>query len=145
MNFRDEARLHGIFDIRVIKAGREIEHYRDENMIMSSARDALARLIGGAGSGKTVTKIGVGTNGNGPTPDDKGLTGAYSKPVSGCTYPATGEACFAFNIGAGEANGKSIREFGLLCSDGTLFARKTRGVIEKADDIEITGTWTIKF
>lgn len=52
MNFRDEARLHGIFDIRVIKAGREIEHYRDENMIMSSARDALARLIGGAGSGK---------------------------------------------------------------------------------------------
>ena len=73
MNFRDEARLHGIFDIRVIKAGREIEHYRDENMIMSSARDALARLIGGAGSGKTVTKIGVGTNGNGPTPDDRGL------------------------------------------------------------------------
>ena len=70
MNFKDEARLHGIFDIRVIKAGREIEHYRDENMIMSSARDALARLIGGAGSGKTVTKIGVGTNGNGPTPDD---------------------------------------------------------------------------
>ena len=145
MNFRDEARLRGIFDIRVIKAGREIEHYRDENMIMSSARDALARLIGGAGSGTTVTKIGVGTNGNGPTPDDKGLTGAYSKPVSGCTYPATGEACFAFTIGAGEANGKSIREFGLLCSDGTLFARKTRGVIEKADDIEITGTWTIKF
>jgi len=65
--------------------------------------------------------------------------------VSDCTYPATGEACFAFTIGAGEANGKSIREFGLLCSDGTLFARRTRGVIEKADDIEITGTWTIKF
>lgn len=145
MKFRDEARLHGIFDIRVIKAGREIEHYRDENMIMASARDALARLIGGNGSGKTVTKIGVGTNGDGPTPDDKGLTGAYSKAVTGCTYPATGEACFAFTIGAGEANGKSIREFGLLCSDGTLFARKTRGVIEKADDIEITGTWTIKF
>lgn len=145
MNFRDDARLRGVFEIRVIKAGRELEHYRDENMIMSSARDALARLISGAGSGKTVTKIGVGTNGNGPTPDDKGLTGAYSKPVSGCTYPATGEACFAFTIGAGEANGKSIREFGLLCSDGTLFARKTRGVIEKADDIEITGTWTIKF
>ena len=145
MNFKDDARLRGVFEIRVIKAGRELEHYRDDNMIMSSARAALARRIGGAGSGKTVTKIGVGTNGNGPTPNDKGLTGAYSKPVSGCTYPATGEACFAFTIGAGEANGKSIREFGLLCSDGTLFARKTRGVIEKADDIEITGTWTIKF
>ena len=86
-----------------------------------------------------MTKIGVGTNGNGPTPNDKGLTSAYSKAVAGCTYPATGEARFSFTIGAGEANGKSIREFGLLCSD------KTRGVIEKADDIEITGTWTIKF
>ena len=76
MNFKDDARLRGVFEIRVIKAGRELEHYRDDNMIMSSARDALARLIGGAGSGKTVTKIGVGTNGNGPTPNDKGLTGA---------------------------------------------------------------------
>ena len=144
MNFQDEARLRGSFEIRVFKAGRELEHYHDDNMIMASARDALARLIGGDGSGKTVTKIGVGTNGNGPTPNDKGLTSAYSKAVAGCTYPATGEARFSFTIGAGEANGKSIREFGLLCSDGTLFARKTRGVIEKADDIEITGTWTIK-
>ena len=145
MNFQDEARLRGSFEIRVFKAGRELEHYRDENMIMAQARNALARLIGGDGAGKTVTKIGVGTNGTGPTPDDKGLTGAYTKNVSGCTYPATGEARFSFTIGAGEANGKSIREFGLLCSDGVLFARKTRGVIEKADDIEITGTWTIKF
>ena len=52
---------------------------------------------------------------------------------------------FSFTIGKAEANGKKIREFGLLCSDGTLFARKTRGVIEKADDIEIVGTWTIIF
>lgn len=83
MNFQDEARLRGSFEIRVFKARREIEHYRDENMIMASARDALARLIGGDGAGKTVTKIGVGTNGDGPTPDDKGLTGAYSKAVVG--------------------------------------------------------------
>lgn len=145
MNFQDEARLRGSFEIRVFKARREIEHYRDENMIMASARDALARLIGGNGAGKTVTKIGVGTNGDGPSPDDAGLTKPYTKPVTGCTYPATGEAAFAFKIGAGEANGKAIREFGLICSDGTLFARKTRGTIEKEDDIEIVGTWTIKF
>ena len=85
MNFQDEARLRGSFEIRVFKAGRELEHYHDDNMIMASARDALARLIGGDGSGKTVTKIGVGTNGNGPTPNDKGLTSAYSKAVAGCT------------------------------------------------------------
>lgn len=145
MKIRDETCLRGSFEIRVFKAGREIEHYRDENMIMAQARNALARLIGGDGSGKTVTKIGVGTNGDGPTPDDTGLRDAYAKAVTGCTYPATGEACFDFTIGAAEANGMAIREFGLLCGDGTLFSRKTRGVIEKADDIEIRGTWTIKF
>ncbi len=52
---------------------------------------------------------------------------------------------FAFTLNTGEANGKTIQEFGLLCSDGTLFARKTRGGIVKADDISIAGTWTIKF
>lgn len=145
MIFSDQAPLRGSFEIRVYKAGQEIEHYCDPNMIMASARDALARLIGGDGSGKTVTRIGVGTNGNGPSVDDTGLTSAYTKAVAGHTYPATGEVAFAFTLGTGEANGKTIKEFGLLCSDGTLFARKTRGAIVKADDIEITGSWTIKF
>lgn len=145
MQFTDKAQLSGSFEIRVFQDGREIEHYRADNMIMSSARDALARLIGGDGAGKVVTKIGVGTNGNGPSPEDTKLTGGYVKNVSGKSYPATGQVAFAFSIGLGEANGKAIREFGLICSDGTLFARKTRGVIEKADDIEIVGTWTINF
>lgn len=145
MKFVDSACLRGDFEIRVFRNGVEIEHYQDKNMIMASARDALARLIGGNGSGKVVTRIGVGVNGTDPKPTDTGLKDGYAKNVNGCTYPATGEACFAFTIAAGEANGMAIREFGLLCSDGTLFARKTRGIIEKADDIEITGTWTIKF
>lgn len=145
MKFMDSACLRGDFEIRVFRKGVEIEHYQDKNMIMASARDALSRLIGGNGAGKVVTKIGVGVNGIEPKPTDSGLTNGYAKDVSGCAYPATGEARFAFTIAAGEANGMAIREFGLLCSDGTLFARKTRGVIEKADDIEITGTWTIKF
>lgn len=145
MKFVDSACLRGSFELRVFRNGKEIEHYQDNNMIMASARDALARLIGGNGAGKVVTKIGVGTNGTDPRPTDTELAKCYSKAVNGCAYPATGEACFSFTIGAGEANGMAIREFGLLCSDNTLFARKTRGVIEKADDIEITGTWTIKF
>lgn len=145
MKFKDSLAMTGDFEIRVFKNGKEIEHYHERNMIMASARDALARLVGGDGSGKVITQIGVGVNPDGPAPEDEKLTGAYVKNLIGCTYPNTGEACFNFTIGAGEANGMSIREFGLLCSDGTLFARRTRGVIEKEDDIEITGTWTIKF
>ena len=145
MKFVENAPLRGDFEIRVFRNGVEIEHYRESNMIMNSAKDALARLVGGDGSGKTITKIGVGTNGNGPSASDVGVTNGYIKNVAGCRYPATGEACFDFTIAAGEANGLGIREFGLICSDGTLFARRTRGLIEKAGDIDITGTWTIKF
>jgi hypothetical protein len=145
MRLTEEYRLRGVLDVRVFRDGLEIEHYRDENMIMASARDALARLVGGDGAGKTVTRIGVGTNGNGPSPGDTDLTNAHVKNLAGRSYPATGEVSFSFSIAVGEANGKAIRESGLICGDGSLFARKTRGAIEKADDIQITGTWTIQF
>lgn len=145
MKFEDSLRLRGDFEIRVFRNGIEIEHYRESNMIMNTAKDALARLVGGNGAGKVITRIGVGVNGEGPSPTDRELKNSYIKNVSGCSYPAIGEACFAFSIGRSEANGKGIREFGLICSDGTLFARRTRGLIEKEEDIDITGTWTIKF
>ena len=145
MNFKDKFQLRGDFEIRVFKNGIEVEHYRDSNMIMDSARDALARLVGGKGSGKTITRIGVGVNGDGPNPEDSELKNAYIKNISDASFPGIGEVCFSFSIGRGEANGKGLREFGLICSDGTLFARRTRGLIEKEDDIEINGTWTIRF
>jgi hypothetical protein len=35
-------------------------------------------------------------------------------------------------------------EFGLLCADGTLFARRTRTKpINKESDISLSGSWTI--
>ncbi len=149
MNLTDDSMMTGSFEIRVYRhkgqEREEIEHYVDNNMIMSVARDALAKLVGGDGAGKTVKSIGVGTNGGGPDPGDTKLTNGYTKNVTGRSYPSTGRVVFAFSIGLGEANGKAIKEFGLICSDGTRFARKTRGTIEKADDIEITGTWTINF
>lgn len=145
MKFEETLPLRGTLELRILRGEREIERYEDNNMIMTVARDALARLLGGDGSGKTITRIGVGINGDGPDPADTALTSAYTKNVSGHNYPAPGQVRFEFTIGKSEANGKKLREFGLICSDGTLFARKTRGIIEKADDIEIAGTWTINF
>ncbi|MDR2891586.1 MAG: hypothetical protein LBV80_00645 [Deltaproteobacteria bacterium] len=145
MRLEDAASLRGCLELSITRHGQEIEHYRDDNMIMSSARDALARLIGGDGAGKVVTQIGVGEDDFGPNPNDTKLTNAFIKKLTSHSYPATGSVVFAFSIGPAEANGKTIREFGLICGDGSLFARKTRGAIEKADDIEITGTWTINF
>ena len=145
MRFEDATPLRGEFTLSIRKNGVEVEHYADHNMIMSSARDALARLLGGDGSGKTITHIGVGTDGSGPDPADTGLTSAFTKKLSGQSSASTGRVTSSLTSGKAADNGKRRRGFGLRCSDGTLFARKTRGVIEKADDIEIVGTWTIIF
>jgi len=145
MKFQDSERLRGIFELNLYRQGVLIEHYREENMIMNNAKDALAKLIAGDGTGKTITKIGFGTNGNGPTPDDTSLTNPFIKQLSSRSYPQTGQVTFNFTLATTEANGMSIREFGLICSDNTLFARKTRGAIEKSNDISLEGAWTIIF
>jgi len=145
MKMSDDTHLHGEFRLVVRRNGVVIEEYEDHNMIMSVAKDAMAHLIAGNGSGKTITKIGFGTNGNGPAPGDTALTGSYSKNVASASYPAIGQVQFNWSLATTEANGMSIREFGLVCGDSTLFARKTRGAIEKQDDISLDGSWTIIF
>lgn len=145
MNIRDDAVFKGLFEVRIYKGERLLEEYRDENMIMNLAKDALAKLIAGAGAGKVITKIGFGTNGSGPTPDDAALTTSFSKAIATITYPVPGQAKFGWNLATTEANGMLIKEFGLICSDNTLFARKTRGGIDKASDISLDGSWTIIF
>lgn len=145
MKVADIVNIKGVFEMKIYKAGILIEKYVDENMIMNVAKGALAKLIAGDGLNKVITKIGFGTNGSGPTPDDTGLTDAYVKPLSGHSYPQVNQVKFTWSLLTTEANGKQIREVGLICSDNTLFARKTRGVIEKADDISLDGSWTIIF
>lgn len=145
MNIAETISLRGSFAINVRRSGELIESWRDDNMIMLDARDALARLIAGEGAGKVITRIGVGTNGSGPTPDDTALTGAFIKSIQGFEYPAGGRVQFNWRLETAEANGMVIREFGLITADATLFARKTRAPIEKADDISIDGAWTIIF
>lgn len=137
--------LRGSLLINVRRAGVLVESWRDDNMIMVGARNALAQLIAGEGAGKIITRIGVGTNGNGPTPDDTGLTAGFVKVLQGHEYPAPGRVQFNWRLETTEANGMVIREFGLIAADDTLFARKTRAPIEKADDISLDGAWTIIF
>ena len=137
--------LRGSLHVNVRRAGVIVESWRDDNMIMLGARVALAQLIAGSGAGKVITKIGVGTNGSGPTPADTALTSPFIKNTQGHEYPAAGRVQFNWKLETTEANGKVIREFGLIADDNTLFGRKTRAPIEKADDISLDGAWTIIF
>lgn len=145
MIITDPILLRGELLVRVLRDGKVIQTLRDENMIMTVARVALAYLIAGDGAGKVINRIGIGTNGNGPTPDDTALTSAFIKAIASHTYPAAGQVRFNWSIGTGEANGMAIREFGLITTDSTLFARKTRAPIEKGSDISLEGSWTIIF
>lgn len=139
--------LKGRFELKVIdaKTGEVLERYVDKNLVVNGGRTAVMRLLGAAESGKQLTQLAVGTNGTQPVGTDTAITGAFVKGLGTVTYPTISSVRFDWNLGAGEANGIGIREFGLLCTDGTLFARKVRELINKNSDIILNGNWTISF
>ena len=134
----------GVFSLLVFRNGELIDEYVDTNLIVSRGRTNVVRLLGGDGSGLNVAKIGFGTNGSAPSPGNTALADAYVKNLDGHSYPDDYSVLFSFSLGAGEANGKQIQEFGLLTSSGLLHARKVRGgVLFKDSDLSLTGTWKL--
>lgn len=146
MHLSDTATLRGAFVCELRRAdGALIERIEEPNLIVDGAKNQLARLVGGSGAGRHITHIGFGVGTSAASPNNTGLTGAYWKPITSVSYPATGQAAFAWSLSTAEANGLAITEFGLRCADGTLFARKVRNPIHKSDDLSLTGSWTIIF
>lgn len=147
MDIKESIQLSGTLEVAVIRAsdGLLVDWWKDENLIVNGAREMLARLIAGDGTGDSVTDIGFGTGSEPASPNDQGLTAAHWRPLSGHAYPASGKVRFSFVLSTTEANGITIREFGLRTSSGELFSRKVRGGIEKNSDISLEGTWTITF
>jgi hypothetical protein len=143
MRLHDELAPRGDLEVGVYKSGLLLDWWEDKNLIIDGAREMLAHLIAGDGDGRAVTHIGFGTSATPPTPGDTSLTGAYWRELTGHTYPEAGKVRFSFVLSTTEANGLTIREFGLRTSNGALFSRKARGAIEKNDDISLEGTWTI--
>ena len=90
MNATEVFSLKGSLLINIRRSGVLIDSWRDDNMIMVGARTSLAQLIAGDGAGKTINRIGVGTNGSGPTPDDTALTASFIKTLQGHSYPGPG-------------------------------------------------------
>lgn len=140
----ERIKIRGEFRMEVRDAmGNLIEKYEELNTIVVVGRGQLARLLGGSVTGRSITKIGFGTNGTPSTISDTGLTAAYVKATGAVSYPDATSVLFAWTLGTSEANGKVIQEFGLLTQDDTLFSRKQRDPITKNSDISLTGTWKI--
>jgi hypothetical protein len=144
MDTTDKFAPKGVVKLDIYKDGALVEAYEDRNLIVLSGRNAATALIGAATAGKAVDRYAVGTNGAETVLTDTAITAPFNKAVAGITYPS-GAVQFSFTLELAENNGVTIREFGLLCVDGTLFARIVRAPIIKDNTVRIEGTWTITF
>lgn len=136
--------LRGVVHLEIYKNGKLISEETDHNLIVTTGREKLARLLGGNYNGR-ITNVGVGSGSAAAIDTDTGLTDMVLVPVQSTSYAGT-KARFDFIIGNGDANGLNIRELGLFFADGTMFSRRVRkSVIGKESDISITGYWEIYF
>jgi hypothetical protein len=147
MNITDRIeRPQGVFELIVRRRGIVIERWIDKNLVVDKSKLCLSRLLGGSVTGRSVTQIAFGTNGTAPAAGNTSITSPFIKALGSPTYPSESQVTFPFSLLASEANGMAIFEFGLLATDGTLFARKVRGAaLNKDSDISVTGSWTIQF
>jgi hypothetical protein len=140
----DTINVRGEVALKIYKNGKLIEDSVDRNLVVTLGKKNLARLLGG-GTAYAVTNFKAGTNATSPAANDTAITSPFSKAITTVSYPVDGQVQFDFSIELSEANGKAIAEFGLYDSNGVLFARKTRAVINKDNTIRIAGTWNIIF
>ena len=146
MRIKNKTWVNGAFHLRVYKNGTLVEESEDHNMIVNGAKLEMSHLIAGDGSNRHITTISLGTSGTAPAAGNTAITNAFTKAISGIEYPASGQVKFKWVISATEANGKAILEFGLVCADGTLFARYVRTTaLNKDSDFSLEGDWTIEF
>ena len=111
----------------------------------------LAYLFGGRTpvSNYICTSFGVGTDDTAATVADTSLLlqvdlgSSSTKAIDNVTYPEDYIALVQFTIGAAEANGYLLREYGLYSGDGTLLARKTGYNINKTSQYSPVLYWRI--
>ena len=145
----------GEFCIKVYKKGKLQEEYADHNLVVRGGRKRLAELAAGL-SGAHISYIGVGSGTVKEAEDDTALTEQHLFPLTGATVTGL-DARFDFVVLETQANGLSIREFGLFCTDKTMFTHRVRIfadsetgeervlTIDKGNDIEIRGYWILHF
>ena len=143
--------LRGDFHLEVLRGEKVVERCEDHNLIVDSGRHRMAQMAAGE-SADAISFIGVGESGKEEKGEDTSLLNQQLFPLTKRASDGT-DARFDFLIGPEQANGMSIREFGLFCLDGTMFSHRVRrkksdgtpSVIEKEEDISIQGYWIIHF
>jgi len=123
-----------------------IEHYKDFNLVVNVGKEKICRLLVNDNGSNWINKIGFGTSDSAVNISDTSLTDGYIKNVNSYSYEDDNTSIkFNWDLGLTENNGVTIKEYGLICEDFTLFSRKIRTGINKESNISFDGTWSIKF
>lgn len=143
MKNKDQIELKGVFHVKIFQGDKLINEITENNLIVASGRTALAQLLGNTSPGGYISNIAFGEGSVAPSTLDTTLTTPFSKAVNSVSYPGVGQVKFDWSLELTEDNGVTIQEYGLMCSDGTLFARKTGVLVAKDNTIRLEGSWTI--
>lgn len=122
--------------------GNELWKEETQNLVTNDGRQQILHLMAGDVTNRSITTVGFGTNNTATAVTDTALTGAFTKAIGTISYPSLTRMVINFTLLTSEANGMSIVEFGLICGNGKLFSRLTRGAIAKTNAIQLVCTWT---
>lgn len=136
-------KIHGSLHLSVIyRDGSVVDEFVGNNLVVASGYTAAAEALAGV-QGAAITQVAVGTSSVEPSETDTAITDAVNVDIQSIEYPSAGMVRFNFTIDYDTAVGMTIREFGLLTTDGRLFSRKVREAIEKTEAMSIVGAWDI--
>ena len=156
MRFEDSTKnVTGEIHLEVYQKNKLVKKIDEHNLVVDAGRRRLAELVAGkvgSYSESYITHIGLGSGSEIEKVGDTELENQQLFPLTSVELNGRDVKCNFF-IADNEANGLSIRELGLFCSDGTMFSHRVRrdestgevGVIEKFSDIELKGFWILHF
>lgn len=127
------------------RAGELIHDETGSNLVVTIGREALAELIVSAPSTLVVDKMSFGENGAAPALSNSVIFHATDKAIDSATTVGS-TTTFVGTLDYGDAIGDTIKEYGLKCNNGSLFARYTwGGQVDKTALNRIVVTWSITF
>lgn len=141
---KDLVSLRGLVHCRVFERGRLVDEFAEDNLIMTVFRDSLFQALHTGTFGKRPAAVGFGSSATAPTVTDTTLTDGFVKVLGPPGVFAGNTLSISWSLHTHEANGLTIREFGLFGEDDTLLARKVRSAgIEKTSAIALEGAWLL--
>lgn len=146
MRVKSKSAPQGRVAVRVYDAdGALIGLHKGRNLVVAGGREACAILAGSGDSDKIVDEIQFGTSDTATNIADTSVTAGFAKAFDSVAYPTAGTVRYVGALETSENNGVTVKEVGLFCADGTMFARYVIGSIAKTSAIRLEVTWDVTF